>query len=199
MNYQALIEYSVDQWNQWRIEHPNLRPDLSGANLSQDYLFEANLSGTNLSGANLSRACLIGANLSRANLSGANLRGAYLSRANLLYANLRQAQLVGASLRETNLSNADLFEAEIKDADLALANLTGTCLAIRVGLLKPTTAAAAEEATENPERLAHPPASDPNSVFQSGLFYLPEPQPDRWLKPPRFIQPASEGEETSSE
>lgn len=196
MNYQQLIEYSVDQWNQWRIEHPNMQPDLSGANLSQDYLFEANLSSTNLSGANLSRACLIGANLSRANLSGANLRGAYLSRANLLYANLRRAQLVGASLRETNLSNADLFEAQIVGADLALANVTGTCLAISARSLKqiarPTAELTAESAANSEfekERVDTAPTPDNQPVFQSGIFYLPSPQPDMWLKPPGFIRP----------
>ena len=194
MNYQALIEYSVDQWNQWRIEYPNSRPDLSGVDLSQDYLFEANLSGTNLSGANLSRACLIGANLSRANLSGANLRGAYLSRANLLYANLRQAQLTGASLRETNLSNADLFEAEVADADLALANLTGTCLAVSIGSLKPIIASSAEDTAEAIGRLKKAPISDPQPEFHSGLLYLPTPQPDRWLKSPQFVQPTVEVE-----
>ncbi len=195
MNYQALIEYSVDQWNQWRIEHPHLRPDLSGANLSQDYLFEANLSGTNLAGANLSRACLIGANLSRANLSGANLCGAYLSRANLLYANLRQAQLVGASLRETNLSNADLFEAEIVDADLALANLSGTCLAISARSLELIFQPSPKETAEKSARLEIASTSDHYTMFQSGIFYLPKPQPDRWLKPPRFIQPVPEAPE----
>ncbi len=199
MNYQQLIEYGVDQWNQWRIDHPNLRPDLSGVNLSQDYLFEANLSDTNLSGANLSRACLIGADLSRANLRGANLRGAYLSRANLLYANLRQAQLVGASLRETNLSNADLFEAQIVGADLALADLTGTCLAISARSLKlmarPTTDRVDELATNSKAKKEHSdttPALDNHPEFQSGIFYLPSPQPDRWLKPPGFIHPTQE-------
>lgn len=199
MNYQQLIEHSVDQWNQWRTEHPNLHPDLSGANLSQDYLFEANLSSTNLSGANLSRACLIGANLSRANLSGANLRGAYLSGANLLYANLRQAQLMDASLRETNLSNADLFEAQIVGADLALANLTGTRLAISARPLKQMARSTADlvadpvaDSEVEKEHLDTAPTLGNRPEFQSGIFYLPSPQPDRWLKSPGFIQRVQE-------
>ncbi len=76
MNYVQLIEDSVESWNGWRLDHPDLRPNLSGANLSRDYLFEANLSDADLMGADLSHACLIGANLSRSNLSGANLCGA---------------------------------------------------------------------------------------------------------------------------
>ncbi len=114
MNYQHLIECGVTQWNQWRSQHPNQQPNLSGLNLQRSYLFEVNLMGSNLSGVDLRRACLIGANLSQANLSGANLRGAYLSDANL---------------REANLSNADLTGAQMTNADLLRANLLGTCLA----------------------------------------------------------------------
>jgi len=114
MNYQVLIESGVNQWNQWRSQHPNQWPDLSGLDLRQLYLFEVNLMGSNLSGVDLRRACLIGANLSQANLSGANLSGAYLN---------------DASLREANLSNANLTDAQMDNVDLLRANLAGTCLA----------------------------------------------------------------------
>ena len=114
MNYQALIESGVNQWNQWRSQHPNQWPDLSGLDLRQLYLFEVNLMGSNLSGVDFRRACLIGANLSQANLSGANLGGAYLNE---------------ASLREANLSNANLTDAQMDNVDLLRANLSGTCLA----------------------------------------------------------------------
>lgn len=117
MDYLRLIKCSVTQWNQWRLKHPNRLPDLSGADLSQTFLFEANLSGINLSGANLSRACLIGADLSRANLSRANLSRAYLS----------EATLSGA-----NLSCADLSEVQVTDVDFEGANLAGTYLALDV-------------------------------------------------------------------
>ena len=42
------LKRSVAEWNQWRQEHPEIRPDLSGADLSS-----ANLSSADLSGANL--------------------------------------------------------------------------------------------------------------------------------------------------
>jgi uncharacterized protein YjbI with pentapeptide repeats len=44
----ARLKKSVADWNAWRIENPNIRPDLSGADLTR----------TNLSGANLSEASL---------------------------------------------------------------------------------------------------------------------------------------------
>ncbi len=56
-----LIKEGVKAWNQWRKEHPDLRPDLSGIGLIQ----------ANLSRADLSRADLRGARLSRVDLSEA--------------------------------------------------------------------------------------------------------------------------------
>jgi len=58
-------------WNKWREENPNVRPDLSGANLH---------------GASLRGASLRGASLGVANLSGANLKeiiAGYTSFSNL--------------------------------------------------------------------------------------------------------------------
>ena len=57
------LRQGVKTWNQWRWQHPEMRPDLSYANLS----------GTDLSGADLSRAHLSYAILSSASLSGADL------------------------------------------------------------------------------------------------------------------------------
>ncbi|MEO0537151.1 MAG: pentapeptide repeat-containing protein [Cyanobacteria bacterium P01_A01_bin.123] len=129
MDYQHLLEWDVEQWNQWRIENPTRIPTLSGKDLSKCYLFEINLSGADLKGADLSRSCLIGADLRGTDLSGADLSGAYLSEANLSSANLRQAKLLGANLSSANLRNAELFQAQMAEADLEGANLTGTCLA----------------------------------------------------------------------
>ena len=150
MNYQQLIECGVDQWNQWRSQHPTQRPNLSGVDLRQLYLYEINLCGSNLSGANLSRACLIGANLSEANLAGADLRGAYLgladlSAANLSHANLTGAQIIGANLKGTNLSGTCL---ELMDQTLSEA-------VARPSAQPETTAV--RTVTQGNERLDEPP------------------------------------------
>ena len=42
----AVLTQGVAEWNEWRSQYPEIRPDLSGANLSQ-----VNLMGINLSGA----------------------------------------------------------------------------------------------------------------------------------------------------
>src|SRR5262245_10390514 len=94
----ALLKQGVDAWNAWRRYNPDIRPDLSEANLSGADLRRAHLYGANLTGADLS-----GADLSEAGLSGADLSGA-------------------------DLSKADLSEAPLVSADLTGADLTGCCI-----------------------------------------------------------------------
>lgn len=82
------LKQGVDDWNMWRQEHPEIQPDLSGANLSSADLSFVDLSFVDLSFADLSGTNLSRANLSRANLYFADLRGTNLHRANLDRANL---------------------------------------------------------------------------------------------------------------
>src|SRR5258708_16700294 len=72
------LRAGVDAWNHWRRDHPQITPDLSGAELTS-----ANLQGANLTSANLRDASLLRANLTEASLDGATLRDANLAQANL--------------------------------------------------------------------------------------------------------------------
>ena len=49
----AIFKQRVDIWTQWREEHPDLIPDLSGADLGGANFSEADLSRAKLSEANL--------------------------------------------------------------------------------------------------------------------------------------------------
>jgi uncharacterized protein YjbI with pentapeptide repeats len=136
----AILRKGVDAWNEWREKNPDIRPDLSGADLGGANLSKANLYGANLSDANLRgadlheagllRAILMDANLSEANLSGAELIDANLNRANLSHADLSRARLLRASLIDANLSDAflgsaNLVWAHLERADLRRAKSTG--------------------------------------------------------------------------
>jgi uncharacterized protein YjbI with pentapeptide repeats len=68
-----ILKQGVDQWNRWRSEHPDVRPDLPGANLRG-----ANLEHAKLGTSDLRKADLRDANLNRGNLSGADLSEANL-------------------------------------------------------------------------------------------------------------------------
>lgn len=143
-----LLTRGVADWNQWRTDNTEIRPDLKGAglrdadlrevnlsraNLMGADLFEARLSGANLSGATLTSASLPHADLSGADLSGAILPEVHLGMATLTGSNLRSANLCDAYLRYAKLIGADLRKAELmganlREADLSEANLTGATL-----------------------------------------------------------------------
>src|SRR6266487_4612664 len=139
-----LKQGEVEVWTQWRYEHRDIQPDLSGADLRELDLNKINLVYANLSGANISKANLVeanlissclskadlfnvhldGADLIRANLNGANLSEAYCYKANLV-----DALLIGANLNGTYLFNANLWNADLTEADLSGANLISARLA----------------------------------------------------------------------
>ncbi|GHO94907.1 hypothetical protein KSF_049550 [Reticulibacter mediterranei] len=93
-----ILRQGKKAWNQWRKEHADIQPDLSGAKLRDANLVWANLSRVNLSGASLVGADLKLADLSDANLRGANLYGADLTRAWLHRTDLTDANLNGVLL-----------------------------------------------------------------------------------------------------
>ena len=88
-----LLKESVANWNLWRQEYPEIRPDLHDAPLASLDLRGANLAAADLGGANLSKANLAGANLSEADLRSADLRGADLIRANLTGVNFSKSTI----------------------------------------------------------------------------------------------------------
>ena len=134
----AILKQEVKVWNRWREEHPKIRPDLRGADLSeadlsgadlrQADLRQADLSGAHLFWVDLSGAHLRGADLSGADLRQARLNGAHLSEAHLNGAHLGEAHLNGANLRGANLSEANLRGADLSEADLIRADLSGADL-----------------------------------------------------------------------
>jgi TIR domain/Pentapeptide repeats (8 copies) len=107
----AILKRGVAAWNEWRKQHPEINPDLSGASLRQAILRRANLFRADLGRAILSVADLTGADLSAADLSGADLSAADLSGANLGEANLGEANLGGANLNGANFSETDFGKA----------------------------------------------------------------------------------------
>ena len=128
-----ILRKGVGAWNAWRAAHPDITPDLSGADLSGANLRGANLSEARLFDADLSFALVCDADLTRAFLDKANLIETNLSRASLIDADfirtpLRGVDLSGANLHGANLSQADLSQEDLSGAKLTRANLTATCL-----------------------------------------------------------------------
>ncbi|HYR07961.1 MAG TPA: toll/interleukin-1 receptor domain-containing protein, partial [Longimicrobium sp.] len=122
-------------WNRWRVVHPHLRPDLSGADLrgarlAHFRLHHVNLAGCDLTGASLAGADLRGASLRESvldhtTLTGADLGGAELVRARMTGAVLAGAVLVGANLTGAELQGADLDGAVLHETVFNGSGLTG--------------------------------------------------------------------------
>lgn len=111
-----LLRKGVNAWNTWRKQLREIRPNLSGADLS-----DIDLNGANLSRTILNRAILIGTDLSGASLNGADLSGASLSGADLSEANLSRANLFRTNLSGANFSGASLFGTKFNNANLSQA------------------------------------------------------------------------------
>jgi len=104
------------------------RANLKGADLRESELIKADLRSSDLRDAGLSWADISESDLREADLSQANLMGAIMQDANLSQANLSQAVLNGATLTGsklvgTNLSGADLNWANLSHTDLSDADL----------------------------------------------------------------------------
>jgi uncharacterized protein YjbI with pentapeptide repeats len=99
-----LVRQGAEAIRRWLAENPDVKLDLSGANLS-----DADLRGANLQGANLEEA-----RLRRADLRNALLGHVSMGKADLGEANLRGANLGGATLRGANLSRTDLYHAHLR-------------------------------------------------------------------------------------
>jgi hypothetical protein len=122
-NHLDILKQGVEAWNKWRLEHPDITPDLCSA-----FLSEIDLRGVNLNGAGLFETVLF-----RANLRDADLRTEYLRDVDLGFANLTKANLAGTNLREarlfrTDLSGADLSRVNLRRVDLSEEKLTGANL-----------------------------------------------------------------------
>src|ERR1700683_648757 len=122
------LKKSVEAWNKWRKKNPNLKPDLSGANMTRAKLSKVDLSNSDLTRAILRGTDLKGANLSGASLPDADLRQARLNGANLKGTELGQVSASGAVFRGANLSGAKLFDADLRGANLSQSDLTGSFL-----------------------------------------------------------------------
>ncbi len=140
-DHQAIFQQGVEVWNQWRKEHRDICPDLSGidftsahlndvrlsfsqlkeacfrsAQLQRAYFVSSDLSNVDFRNALLTNAHLDGAKLKRADLNGTKLQQAKIRTANLQWANLSGADLSFTDLDRSNFSNANLHETDFRGA-----------------------------------------------------------------------------------
>jgi hypothetical protein len=88
----AILKQTVETWNQWRKEHADIRPDLSGADLTRAVLVE-----TNLTGATLTQCSIYGISVWNVHLEGAEQGSLIITRdtePTITVDNLKVAQFI---------------------------------------------------------------------------------------------------------
>lgn len=120
--WDALAE-GVHSWNMFRRKWSNVRPSLSGLDLSGRAFEGIDFRECNLAVADLSKADLYKANLSYARANGVRLVEADLNRAIAL-----ETEFEGADFSKANLASADLRGARMVSANVRGANFTGARL-----------------------------------------------------------------------
>tara|TARA_R110002073_G_scaffold326582_2_gene506561 strand:+ start:1713 stop:2342 length:630 start_codon:yes stop_codon:yes gene_type:complete len=169
--------YAIAGFNKWRDEHPEIAPDLSGADLSaglyrRGKLFGANLVGTDYRKSNLVEADFHDSNISKSDLRKCDIRKANFDNANLTGARLGKSNLAGATLRNADLSGADLEQVHLGGADLTGAKLTGAKLTqtdfeTAIGLTSEQVAEAiGDKSTMLPKGMARPASWTPASASE---------------------------------
>ena len=123
-----ILKQGVDVWNRWRKEHPDIVPDLSYSDLKREFLIEVDPDGKDFTSADFSTVNLSGADLSEAFLYGSNFMKADLGRAKLREADLRYTKLIEANFSGADLTDSSLGSADLSRANLSGALLHGTNL-----------------------------------------------------------------------
>jgi uncharacterized protein YjbI with pentapeptide repeats len=127
-----MLKRSVEEWNRWREDNPDVEPDLRGADLNRADLTHIDLSNSDLGDADLTcvdffNAKLFNADLFNADLSDADFTNANLRGANLSGAKLHKTILNGANLSKANISGASLIETNLENADISSCCIYGIC------------------------------------------------------------------------
>ncbi len=110
-----ILKQGVDVWNRWREDNPDIKPDLSFEQFSD----EKGLGNVHFPRINFTDTSLI-----HTNLLESNLNRAILIRAELRMANLSQSKLCQADLSMADLSHTLLTGTDFSKADLSMTNFT---------------------------------------------------------------------------
>lgn len=114
-----ILKKGIKTWNEWRMNYPDIKPDLSKTNLRRANFFGADFRRANLRRANLNNAYLGGANLNGANLSRANIGGADFSEANINRVIMTRTHFERTYLAISDFKDSYFFQTTISDCDLS--------------------------------------------------------------------------------
>ena len=121
----------IETWNQWRVDNPDIKPNLKNADLRGMDLGLGNFNNTDFSGAKLKNSEFFHSDFIRANLSFLDLRRTYLEKADFESAlmtgvDLRGVHLSKVSLKFSTLIYAKLGKVAITDSELFRTNFSNS-------------------------------------------------------------------------
>jgi hypothetical protein len=123
-----ILNQGVDAWNQWRLENPEIRPDLAGATFLQADLANIDFENTRLGFADLEQSDLQGANLRHVDLGSSKILSCRLGNADLFGAFLFNTDFTWTDLAAVSLISADLVQTKFVSSNLSHANLAHASL-----------------------------------------------------------------------
>lgn len=112
-------------WNQWRKEHPEIRPDLSEIKAWDLELIDFELEAYDLRGVLLREADFVGMTFPGTQLQGADLSETYLHSARFWKADLTGACLRNAVIQFTVFAGVQLKDADLTGTDAVIAEFDG--------------------------------------------------------------------------
>lgn len=123
----------VENWNQWRLDNPDVQPDLEGVVLKDQNLENINLNGANLKGAQwqnigldaalLEGAILIAVNWKKVSGVGADFSEADFTKAKLTNCDFRKADLRHTCFAETSMEGCNFSGARLTEVNFGEATL----------------------------------------------------------------------------
>lgn len=108
-----ILHSGPEKWNEWRMQNPELKPDLSGLHLK--YI---SLEDINFNSVDLSHSILEQVNLKRALLEHAKAVGSSWKEVNCAASDCSDADFSNARLETCDFSQADLWQTNFADATL---------------------------------------------------------------------------------
>lgn len=123
-----ILEQGVNAWNKWRIDNPNINPNLVQIELENVNLQEINFVRTNLYGTKIINSKLDNSILSVSELMNASFIKSSLRRANLNFARLNNSNLDRVDFTDTDFSNVELDDSKLRSCNFSFTDFTKASL-----------------------------------------------------------------------
>jgi uncharacterized protein YjbI with pentapeptide repeats len=162
----AIIRQGVEAWNAWRVQSPDVHPDLRG--------IDFNTSTNNLhsfQAANFKETTFDGCEVWSADLDGSDLRGSSFRDADVYFCDLTNVDLRGAEMQDARIRLCDLQGANLADATMGRTELRGIDLSKVSGLADVKHVAPTSIDAETLERTASGLAGQPQRQAEVEHFY----------------------------